>query len=693
MPKKTLNSNPNFTQFLPEVSDKLQTVVDAYLENYNEHYAFDYLIAELFETTQPDKFYFTDGPRDGGIDFFVRDSQTYTICQCKCPEMETLNESDIPQSFDQGPVDELRAAIDMLMDKTGEYDVKPEIKRLRGDFQRDLAADPEVTQLTAILAVLGTLSSPAKKVFESYKNALSRSGIKLKLIEWKNIFHALHSLESPSDINFDIQINFDSPKDILRQDDYCYVLANAYDFYAAFRKHEWNLFEWNVRYQIPNSPINKRIVRTLSSSSRKKFHHFNNGLLITCRTYRIDNRQNHITLTGPQIINGCQTVRAICEAYDNLSPQEQEDFRAKTRVQVKVIKTTELDFISQLVISTNDQNPMNPRNLKSNSTEQREIQKMLRALPEKWFFQRKDGEFKSLLTASSRVDWFRKSDFAATPRNYRVIDNEELAKVWYSFIGNSNSALRGGHNYFSDEEDGPYSMIFKSIPNPSFWSAFSEPLFQINTKYFEPGTPQAYQYLLAYSIARYIDQRRISYRTIRIDAIKRGIRTRALNGDISTGKCTNSPKEIDLFLSKDIDYYLNVMLNNMREVLIELFSYTLTSKYTTLDAQTSQQLLMNFPFHKAYVTGGYNLADLCENDIDNCVFGPIYDFLVDCLRQYYYEFEAEIRSSPRLKSYLAQRDTINKLRTKLSKRNETIIGFDAPWKKCDKTFIGSLPNI
>lgn len=688
-------TTPIFAHFIPEVSDKLQNAADTYMESYNDHEAFVYMVAELYETTHPDKFIFSDGPKDGGIDFFIKDENSYTIGQCKCPELESLqHETSVPK-FDQAPLEELMAAINMLRDKKGDYDVKSVIKRLRGDYQRDLAADPESTNLTALLAVLGELTSPAQTTFQSYRASLAEEGIRLKLLEWKDIYQALHALESPADIDFSIPINFEDENDLLAHADYCYVLANAFDFYQAFREHEWNLFEWNVRYQLHKSPINRRIVGALlGSKGRKKFHHYNNGILITCRSYSKDMTRKRLKLNGPQIINGCQTVRSICEAYERLQPHEQTHFRDHTKVQVKILKTTEPEFIGELVISTNDQNPMNPRNLKSNSAEQRDIQKSFRELSPKWFFERKDGELLSLVTASSRVRWFRKSDYTVRPRKYRLIDNQELAKAWHAFIGYSHRALRGGINYFEDEQEGIYSRVYKSAPSPAFWSAFSEPIFDPSDQYFEPGSPSVYQYLMAYGITKFINAKRVSFRNNRTDAIKRGIIRGELQGNPETGISTNSDREIDGFLSRDVDYLLNIIINNMKELLIELFSFVLTRKYVACDAVNCQKLLTLFPREAEYFNEGFDYSAVpAEQQDGKSLFGPIYEFLKDCVKQYYFEFEAEIKAAPRLKSYLAQRETVNRLRELLLKRNKSIRGYDKPWKEIDKTLIDSLPEM
>ena len=74
------------------------------------------------------------------------------------------------------------------------------------------------------------------------------------------------------------------------------------------------------------------------------------------------------------------------------------------------------------------------------------------------------------MTVSGQVRWFKKSDFKVNRAKYRQIDNEELAKAWYSFIGHSNIALRGGKSYFSDNGDKIYEIVFKSIPSLDFLS-------------------------------------------------------------------------------------------------------------------------------------------------------------------------------------------------------------------------------
>ena len=135
------------------------------------------------------------------------------------------------------------------------------------------------------------------------------------------------------------------------------------------------------------------------------------------------------------------------------------------------------------------------------------------------------------------------------------------------------------------------------------------------------------------------------------------------------------------------------MINNMREVIIELFSFILCRKYMVLDVQNIRKI-MGMPSEALYLESGFDIGSLPGAKQDgSLIFGPTYDFLKDTLKEYYFEFQAEVKAAPRLKSYLAQRPTINKLRDSLIKRNNNIIEYDAPWKIVGKTFVDSLPDI
>jgi hypothetical protein len=679
----------SYNEFSIQFTEALQKVSDSYLDQFDEHAAFAYLVAELFGTTSEDQFAYTDGGKDGGIDFLIRNPPSYEIYQCKCPDADKIGPGMDPCPFADEGLNELLKAVEFLLSTTGTLDVKADIKRLRSQYQRDLHEDADACRLTATLAVAGKLSPPAKTRFEAVKKDYENKGVLFRLIEWTDIARELRAPEESTE-SVEIDLRVDDPKsELLKHRDYCYLLGYAYDFYRAFQQSEWQLFDWNVRLQLHNSPINKKIVESLKlDRTRKKFHHLNNGVLITCRNYSVKDKT--IRVNGAQIINGCQTVRAICDAYDQLDPRQQTTFRDHTRVQVKIIQGVDQEFIGELSVSTNNQNPMNARNLRSNYSEQKELQKAFRDLPEGWFYERKDGEFRSLSSASSKIRWFRKSDYMSGKR-VRIIQNEDLAKFWYAMTGNSDKSLIGGQDFFGDEK--LYGRVFGVTPSDLFWKRFSSPSFsEPGEDHFDTRMPNPYQYLLAFTLAKLVESQKVPSLRNKEKAIERGIREGQLKGD-SSGKVWSPKEEVDRFLAADQEYRLNITISNMREVLIELAAFILVRRYGALSAEVSRALLANTDI-KAFVASGFDgsSAPSWEHGT-NSVFGPIYLFLKDCVKQFRIANRAEIEAAPRLKTYLSQRTTVTKLRDYVVEQNLLVKDLRVPWKSTDVPFLGSLPEL
>lgn len=686
---------PNYKDFVPEFLERIQATVDEYLETDDIHTAFVYLVAELFESTLDENFRYTDGSKDGGIDFFIQDGSTYSIYQCKCPDYEQLEGSSTPRKFDKAAVQETMTGISTILDENGSFDLKPAIARLRTDYQRDRRAEnTEAPVVTVNLAVFGELTQAAKDLFIAERERLKAQDIDFNLYTWKEIYKALHSLDIDEVKDMKIELKYqDRTKEVLSHDNYAYMLAYAKDFYDAWPKYEWNLFDLNVRLQIHKSQINKRIIASLKKAkSQKIFHHLNNGITIVCKSYKFDNAKKLIRLDEPQIINGCQTVCAIRDAYDDLSPQEQKMFEENTRIQVKVIANVDPEFVGQIVITTNDQNPMAPRNLKSNSAEQKKIQADFRLLADKWFYERKEGEWKSLVSSGSKIHWFRKADYLYSPqKKYRVMSNDLLAKIWYSWIGYSNKVVQGGLDYFDKDEI--YKTIFRSIPRPDFWDEFSTNIyFNPREELFSPGTPSTHQYLLAYLTHQVIANKRFSSKQNKDEAIARGIQKNRIKVD-NTGKII-SPKDIqNAYLADDDEYKLNNMINNMTDIFVELFSFLLTRRYGELDSNKSKLMLEIDEI--ALFRKSYFLKEYLPSEVQNGskIFGPIYAFLKYCMQQYAVIYQAEIAATPRFKSYLFNRKVVHQLKEIIVKKDQSILILDETWKPAGKTFLDSLPNL
>ncbi len=236
----------------------------------------------------------------------------------------------------------------------------------------------------------------------------------------------------------------------------------AIDLVKAYDALGYQLFEPNVRANITNSRVNQAIRDSvLHQRTRQEFRFLNNGVTITCDSFNKPNRpQQPFTVLHPGIVNGLQTVVALHTAFHQLSDQDKEDFEKNCSVLVRLLMNNAVDDITRVVKATNNQNPMKPRNLVSNNTEQL-IYARIFAQELEWFYEAKEGAWDAFEKDYKR--W--RPSLSKHPRDFRAInrrkvrriDNEDLAQTWLAFIGFASEAVNEKKELF----DRFYSLIFK----------------------------------------------------------------------------------------------------------------------------------------------------------------------------------------------------------------------------------------
>lgn len=80
-----------------------------------------------------------------------------------------------------------------------------------------------------------------------------------------------------------------------------------------FVDNKHDLFDANVRDFQKSKKLSNKIIKTIRNNSRQ-FYIFHNGLTFSCSAITPINLYNY-RISNPQIINGCQTVSAIYDAY------------------------------------------------------------------------------------------------------------------------------------------------------------------------------------------------------------------------------------------------------------------------------------------------------------------------------------------------------------------------------------------
>jgi len=691
--------NVSFEGFVPEALDALSNTSERYFQEFNIHKAFVYWIAELFETTESDRFTFTDGANDHSIDFAIRAPQSYSIYQCKCPDVDTLEASSTPPTYDAAVVNELLEAIAFMQDADASFKANAAVRDIRSNYQQDLRADQDATRLQASLSVLGTLTPAAREAFEAARDSLFAKGVTLQLIDWQTVSTQLRSLTDSdcSDVTLTLSVD-DLEKDVLHQNEWLYALVYARDLVAAMDRYGVRLFDLNVRHEIPRSQVNAEIGKSVQhAKTRRVFHHLNNGLLVTCSSFS-KKPDGRVVVKGAQVVNGCQTVSSLFQSYRILPPSQQQDFDAHVRVGVKIIRNADRELLEQIVISTNNQNPMKPRNLRSNTAEQKSIQASFQALNPRWFYVRKDGEFESLCAAGKRARRFSRQDYRAElpagvkPRD-RVLDNVAVAKAWYAWIGSSHSVLTGGLDYFGNEN--LYERVFKQRPSDEYWSTFADPEFEGAAKGPMDGeSPGAHQYLLAASVAAYMRATSISSYANRRLALQRGLESGKLKGNAETGTVTSSSADQAAWLAKDQQYLFNTYLINMEDVLVELFAFTLARRYGGLTPATSRQIL-RLPDFDFWQRSGFHVApELLRESYPDGPMIRTAEFVRWAAKNYCGQNKFQIDAAPRAKMYFGRRDTVKAMREVLLESDSISKQSVFPWKpETNRSFLDTLPAL
>lgn len=105
------------------------------------------------------------------------------------------------------------------------------------------------------------------------------------------------------------------------------------------------IFYDNVRDFTPNSEINKSILADIEAGDLSSFVFKNNGITVVAKS--ISRKGDTFTLEDYQIVNGCQTTNILAQ-----TPQTAK----KISVPLRLIGSSDPDFIAKIIIGTNKQN-------------------------------------------------------------------------------------------------------------------------------------------------------------------------------------------------------------------------------------------------------------------------------------------------------------------------------------------------
>lgn len=163
--------------------------------------------------------------------------------------------------------------------------------------------------------------------------------------------------------------------------------ARLMDLHAMFKEMNYRFFERNIRASLSeDAPTNRSIYEALEKLVMKggadpsvfAFHH--NG--VTLFAEKIAREKERFILTEPRLLNGAQSIttldRFLKDRQNDPALKEREGALRELWVMCKIITDARNEFVLEVAINNNRQNPVKPWNLHANDMIQLELQDKLR---------------------------------------------------------------------------------------------------------------------------------------------------------------------------------------------------------------------------------------------------------------------------------------------------------------------------
>jgi len=173
------------------------------------------------------------------------------------------------------------------------------------------------------------------------------------------------------------------------------------DLYKMYEDMGSRFFDKNIRSGLSaEKPTNKSLQKSFKQIviqekiEPEAFLFYHNGITIAAE--QLEMKKGAAYITEPRLLNGAQTVTSLArfiEAHEG-NPEFDENRSLLERIRVigKVVSTASDEFVSNVTICNNRQNPVEPWNLRANDPKQLEYQEKFRddlAI----YYERQEGAF------------------------------------------------------------------------------------------------------------------------------------------------------------------------------------------------------------------------------------------------------------------------------------------------------------
>ena len=159
-----------------------------------------------------------------------------------------------------------------------------------------------------------------------------------------------------------------------------------------------NVFEDNIRdFLGEDNYVNASIEQTIIDGRRSAFCMLNNGVTVVAHSAIVV--RDKMTITGYQIVNGCQTSHVL---YLNRNAEKVNDIL----IPIKIIVTEDEDLKNRITKATNNQTSITKEQLEALSTFQKTLEEYYRTYStadQRLYYERRTGQYSSESVPNSRI--------------------------------------------------------------------------------------------------------------------------------------------------------------------------------------------------------------------------------------------------------------------------------------------------
>lgn len=209
--------------------------------------------------------------------------------------------------------------------------------------------------------------------------------------------------------------------------------VNGIDLVKAIEEKISTIFDENIRLYEFTSNVNNGINRTATSTDQSDmFYFYNNGVVFICDQATNSPPSSVIELQGASVVNGCQTLNVLYNAYkkDRLNPQ--------VCLLVRIIVINDYDERMRITEYLNSQTPIRDSYFIANHPSIRELQKQL--LENGYFLERQVNEYKFRISCGEKIE------------ENKILQLERIMQYYVGYWDNKSSSIaKRGKNALFDK--------------------------------------------------------------------------------------------------------------------------------------------------------------------------------------------------------------------------------------------------